>query len=635
MTRRHVYKTNFTGGELDPLLLGRGDLRAYENGARELTNVTLHPTGGVSRRPGLQFLTELPGPARLIPFEFSVEQVYVLAFSNFRLDVYQDGDLIAGSIAAPWQQGTLTELAWVQSADTLIVTHPSSVPRLITRDGAGSWSIAQMKFASIGPRNMVPHAKIAPSDVELDPGAKTGNGVRFVASADHFTSDHQGGRLRLHAGEAEIVTVVDARNVDCDIRVDLSSQEATADWTEAAYSLANGWPAIAAFHQNRLVLGGGARVPNRIFLSKTDDLFNFDPGTGLDDEAIDFELLSDQVNAVRGLLSGRDLQVFTSGGEWRVTGDPLTPTSVQVKRQTRVGARSDRYTAPKVIDGATVFVGRTGDRLNEFSYSEVDGAYLTDDLTLLAKHLVTDIVELDYQPSKRLLYCVQADGSLAVLTQFRSEKVTAWSRVTTQGEVRAIAVIDPYVYLVVERDGGHFLEVLDEAVQLDSALTGTADPPTDTWSGLDHLEGHDIAVVADGISKPAVPVSGGTIQLETPASEIVAGLDYSHVVEPLPPLVTNAIGTGHGIRVRLIEATFRLLENQALAVDTGDGSRPVPFQLLGENLLDAPVAPFTGDKSVRALGWRPAGTAPLWRIAGDAPLAFTLLSVTTELKVND
>jgi hypothetical protein len=492
-----------------------------------------------------------------------------------------------------------------------------------------------MKFASIGPRHMVPHAKIAPSGVTLDPAATTGTGVRFVASADHFTADHQGARLRLHDGEAQITDVVDARNVDCEIRVDLSSDEATADWSEAAYSLAAGWPAIAAFHQNRLVLGGGTTLPNRIFLSKTDDLFNFDPGSGLDDEAIDFELLSDQVNAVRGLLSGRDLQVFTSGGEWRVTGDPLTPSSVQVKRQTRMGSRSDRYTAPKVVDGGTLFVGRTGDRLHEFSYSEVDGAYLSDDLTLLAKHLVTDVVELDYQPSKRLLYCVQGDGTLAVLTQYRSEKVTAWSRFTTDGQARGVAVIDPFVYLVVERDGGHFLEVLEEQVYLDAAMTGTADPPTASWSGLDHLDGRTVSVVADGIVKTPAAVSGGQIQLDAPASELVAGLGYSHVVEPLPPLVSNAIGTGHGIKVRLIQATFRLLETQALAVDTGDGSRAAPFQLLGQELLDTPVEPFTGDKAVRALGWRPAGTAPLWRIAGGDPLAFTLLSVTTEIKVND
>lgn len=635
MTRRHVYKTNFTGGELDPHLLGRGDLRAYENGARELTNVTLHATGGVARRPGLQFLTELPGPARLIPFEFSVDQVYVLAFSNYRMDVYQDGTLIAGNLAAPWQQGTLPELAWVQSADTLIVTHPSSVPRLITRDGAGTWSIAQLKFAQVGDRHMVPHARIAPSDVTLDPAAATGTGVRITASADVFDPDHQGGRLRLHGGECVIAAVVDARRVDVDVTVDLGATTATADWTESAYSTARGWPAIAAFHQNRLVLGGGDVVPNHLFLSKTDDLFNFDPGTGLDDEAIHFELLSDQVNAVRGVLSARDLQVFTSGGEWRVTGDPLTPTSVQVKRQTRLGSRSDRYTAPKVIDGATVFVGRTGDRLHEFAYSEVDGAYLADDLTLLARHLVSDVVEIDYQPDRRLLYCVQGDGTLAVLTQYRSEKVTAWSRLTTDGQVRAIAVVDPFVYLAVERTGGHFLEVLEDTIGLDSALTGQADPATATWSGLDHLEGRTVEVLADGQVHAPVVVAGGAVTLDQPAGEVAIGLAYTHAVEPLPPLVSNAIGTGHGIKVRLIQATFRLLDSRALDVDTGDGPRALPFRALGEQLLDRGAPAFTGDKSVTALGWRPAGLRPLWRIEGSRPLPMTLLSVTTELKVND
>jgi hypothetical protein len=196
-------------------------------------------------------------------------------------------------------------------------------------------------------------------------------------------------------------------------------------------------------------------------------------------------------------------------------------------------------------------------------------------------------------------------------------------------------VIDPYVYLVVERDAGHFLEVFEDSLLLDSAMTGAADPPTATWSGLDHLEGRTVALVADGVAKTPVAVTGGSVELDAPASQIVAGVTYTHVVEPLPPLVSNAIGTGHGIKVRLIEATFRLLDTQALAVDTGDGSAPAPFQHLGDDLLDAPVPAFTGDKPVRALGWRAAGTSPLWRIAGDAPLAFTLLSVTTELKVND
>lgn len=157
MTRQYAYKTNFTAGELDPRLLGRGDLRAYENGAGTLRNVVLHPAGGLSRRPGLEFLAEMPGQGRLIAFEFNAEQFYVLVLTNFRMDVYQDGALIAGDISAPWHQSHLPDLVWVQSADTLFVAHPNYRVRLITRSDAGAWAIDHMEFSIIGSEKMVPH----------------------------------------------------------------------------------------------------------------------------------------------------------------------------------------------------------------------------------------------------------------------------------------------------------------------------------------------------------------------------------------------------------------------------------------------------------------------------------------------
>ena len=50
MTRIRQIKTTFTSGEVSPDLLGRGDLRAYENGAAKLRNVFIQPTGGIKRR---------------------------------------------------------------------------------------------------------------------------------------------------------------------------------------------------------------------------------------------------------------------------------------------------------------------------------------------------------------------------------------------------------------------------------------------------------------------------------------------------------------------------------------------------------------------------------------------------------
>jgi hypothetical protein len=141
--------------------------------------------------------------------------------------------------------------------------------------------------------------------------------------------------------------------------------------------------------------------------------------------------------------------------------------------------------------------------------------------------------------------------------------------------------------------------------------------------------------VADGQVHPAQTVTNGEIVLDAPAAEVVAGLGYTHEVAPLPPLPRNALGLSYATRMRLVQATFRLHETADLHVDLGEGPEAVSFQEFGEDVLDTAPAPFTGDKVLRALGWRAADVTPLWRILGTRPLPFTLLSVTTEIKVND
>jgi hypothetical protein len=370
-------------------------------------------------------------------------------------------------------------------------------------------------------------------------------------------------------------------------------------------------------------------------MSKTGDLFNFDLGDGLDDEAIEFAILSDQVNAIRAVFSGRHLQVFTSGGEWMVSGEPFTPEKVQARRQTRIGSRRDRTVPPRNIDGATLFVSRSGNQLGEFVFTDLEQAYQASDLALLVDHLLADADDMDYDDERRLLHVVTGDGRLACLTQFRAEKVTAWTAQETDGQFRAVAVAGAAVYVLVERANGWMLERIDGATPLDSALSGKTGEPSAQWSGLDHLEGQEVMAVADGKPAGRYAVTQGTILLDRPASEVVAGLPFAHEIAPLPPAVANASGTALGLRLRLIEATFRLADSQAFSVDSGEGPRPLPLSKLGGGLLDRVPPPFTGDLRLRALGWRRAGVDPLWRVVGDQPLPFTLLSVSQEIKVTN
>ena len=291
------------------------------------------------------------------------------------------------------------------------------------------------------------------------------------------------------------------------VKQTLLSRDATKDWEEPAFSARRGWPATVAFHQDRLVIGGARDLPNRIWLSKSGDLFNFDLGEGLDDDGIEFAILSDQVNAIRAVFSGRHLQVLTSGAEWMVTGDPLTPGNIQLKRQTRIGSPVDRFVPPRDVDGATLFAARNGRELREFLFADVEQAYQSNDLALLARHLIDTPVDQDYDPLGRLFHIVMADGALATVTVYRAEKVTGWSRQETDGSFLAIAVVDKTVYTLVERAGGRFIERFDASLSTDSALTGSDAGGKTVWSGLGHLEGATLAAVADDAVHPPAAVA--------------------------------------------------------------------------------------------------------------------------------
>ena len=352
------------------------------------------------------------------------------------------------------------------------------------------------------------------------------------------------------------------------------------------------------------------------------------------DEAIEFAILSDQVNAVRAIFSGRHLQVLTSGAEWMVTGDPLTPGNIQLRRQTRIGSPIDRTIPPRDVDGATVFVPRNGPELREFLFADVEQAYQATNLATLASHLINAPVDQDYDTTSRTLYLVMADGTMGLLTMFRAESVTAWTLLHTDGKYQSVCLSGDNVYVLIVRNGEVFLEQLEAGLNLDCALTGSDPEEKTIWNGFDHLEGRMVTVLADAAVVDPCLVSSGSITLTEPANEIVAGLPYSHIIEPLPPWVASGQGGNQGGHLRPVKITFRLQKTATLKLDTGRGLREVPFRGFGSAVLDQAPKQFTGDITVRAMGWHSDATKPLWRIEQDIPLPFTLLSVATEISVN-
>lgn len=621
MPHLRSYKTSFTAGELSDDLLGRTDLRAYENGARRLRNVFILPTGGVSRRAGLRFVDTARGPGRLISFEFNVEQVYLLVLADQVLDIYFQGTRIA-TLSTPWSLAQIGQLNWTQSGDTLLVVHPDVHPKRLTRLADGRWDLADWLMAT-GADGRVhwPFHKFDPQSYRANASATAGTVT--VWKEGGFTTAHPGARFRLHGGEIHLW----ARNADGSatgtVTKALSALGLTADYEEQAWSWAHGWPISICFHQDRLVVGGSRDLPNNLWLSKSSDFFNFNLGEGLDDEAIDFPVLSDQVNAIRHVSSGRHLQVFTSGAEWMVSGEPLTPTNIQVHRQTRIGSPVDRTLPPCDVDGATLFVSRSGSQLREFLYTDVEQAYQANDLTVLASHILDRPVDMDFDKTNRLLHAVNADGRLATLTVYRDEQVNAWTTQTTIGTFKSVATVGDEVFVLIERAGGYFIEVFDRQLHVDSGLLGTSATPTSHWSGIGHLEGQWVAVVADGAYLGALRVSGGAVSLPQPARTVQLGLPFTHVVEPLPPAAPD--GGPLLSRLRPIAINLQLKDTAAVCLDVGKGRNYISLPANGS-------PSFSGVKRISVNGWR-RGADALWKIEQDVPLPFTLLAVQLDLSI--
>ena len=203
--------TNFTAGELSPRLDGRTDVNKYFNGCSRLENFIIHPHGGASRRPGTKFIASVKTAAnatRLIPFEFSVTQAYVLEFGHNYFRIYKDGGQVVDSgsaveVATPYGTSDLSAIKFTQSADLMYLVHPDYSPRVISRSSHTAWTIAEVAF------RRGPMQDENSTTTTLVASASTGN-PNITASASLFVATDVGRIIKLHEGYAKISSITSA-----------------------------------------------------------------------------------------------------------------------------------------------------------------------------------------------------------------------------------------------------------------------------------------------------------------------------------------------------------------------------------------------------------------------------------------
>lgn len=322
----------------------------------------------------------------------------------------------------------------------------------------------------------------------------------------------------------------------------------TYKWALEAWGGSQQYPATTTYYQQRQSFGGSYGKPQTTWFSRTKGYSDF--GTSnpvLDDDSISFTVASREVQEVRHMIELSDLILFTSGGAWLMKGSQdgtLTPSSVNVKRQGAIGCS---HVPPVIIGSNALFVTDKGSQLRSLGYSFQQDAFIGQDLTIISHHLFTNrtVVDMAFQQLPySCVWAVRDDGLLLGLTYLPDQDVAGWHRHTTPyGLFRSVCVVseggEDALYQAVDRVVGgvthYYLERMSpraNGIFLDSALTYSG-VPVNSVSGLSHLEGLTVGIVADGVYVGTAVVSGGAVPLPVSASSVVVGLPYVSELETL------------------------------------------------------------------------------------------------------
>lgn len=649
MSRVIQTQTTWSKGEFDPRLAARHDYEDYYKSAETLTNVVVMQHGGLVRRPGMKYIDNLTDTeVRFVKFEFNVTQTYLFVFADSKAYIYKDGVLqtninSSGNdyLTTPYPVADIQDISITQSADTMIICHNDYEPRTIVRAGSHTdWTLSTISFSYLPTFDFRADYDAATFTLHTS-SPKVGDTIRLnISGGNPVVAAHVGGMFFGNNGIIRIETISTTSGSQWISGVLLQEFEnnntisgADASLEEVAWSSARGYPGTVTFHEQRLWMSNSTARPQTLWGSVLGDFFNFDVGTSLDDESIDITLDTDQVNAIYHLVSGPNLQIFTSGAEFYIPDRPITPTKVSVLRQTRYGIL--KAVRPINIDGATIFIQSNGKQVREYLYTFAEESYTANEINILSPHLVSTPVRMDaltgdVNNEGNYLYVVNDDGTVAVFITNRAEAIGAWTRFTTDGEVKDVAVLENIVYFYVKRSingtDKYFIEALDRTYYTDCSIQVNNSPASTIVSGLGHLNGEECRVRADGSVQANATPSSGSITLTTAAEDIEVGLNYDVTIKTMPVNMVLQSGPIHSKRRRIVTAEIQLYQSAGLEVE----GRPLPVRGFGSSALGSAINTFTGIKSVPILGYSKTSQITVTQVD---PMPLTLLGLNLTIQV--
>lgn len=474
------------------------------------------------------------------------------------------------------------------------------------------------------------------------PGTPSGNPT---ASLEGFTGKT--------TGYVRINSVSNSTTASGTVLKRLGNTVATTLHSRAAWGPRYGYPAAVSFHEQRLWWAGTEKQPNSLWASKIDAYEEYALGTRADD-ALAFTPAENEQHRIQWMVSQQSLLIGSEASEWVMgsRGQEVgsSATNFSIKRH---GSNGGDGVQALMVNNVAIFLQRGGRKIREMAWSFESEAYVATDLTILSEHITRGGVvgmALQQQPFA-VVWCVTGGGEMAAFTYDRAQNVTGWARHITRGEFESVAVVygesaEDEVWVsvkrqlsgqtvrTIERFQPNHLATLDDRRQADCFCVDCgkayAGPATTTITGLGHLEGETVQILADGAVHADRVVTGGQITLEHEATRVAIGLGFSARLVPTSPEFSDGTTSTHGSERRPWEVTVRLYRSLGFRV-SGTGGKTwdrAQFRRSGDH-MDQPTSLFDGDFRLPVTAPHALQTEIL--IEQDQPLPLCVLSATTRM----
>jgi hypothetical protein len=597
----------------------------------------VQPHGGVTRRPGTEYLGEVKDSSsitRLIPFEFKTADTYALEFGDQYMRVFRNGLQVL--VDSEKNVSSITQASPGVFTSSSHGLSDGDEVYLYNEGGDMTELVARNYLIANSTTNTFTLTDLFGNDIDTTSFTTyTGSGVsvdKLFEVATPYTSA-QVSDVRF-AQSADVMYLVHPSHA---VRT-LSRTDHNA-WTFATPSInenntpvltsSDNYPSVVTFFEQRLVFAATNNNPQTLWFSKSADYLNFHTGTA-DDDALIYTIASNKVNAIRYLSATRILNIGTSGGEYVLTttnGGPVTPTQTVIRKYSNYGCIDSEVV--QVAD-VTLFAQRGARKVREFRYiGEVDVAgYAAPDITILSEHLTEGgIKEFAYQQEpESIIWARRTDGTLLGLTYRREEEIVAWHKHIIggafeggQAKVESIITLptdsgEDELYMIVKRTINgvtkQYVEVMKAfdfgsdttaAFFVDSGLVYSGSATT-TLSGLYHLEGENLSILANGATHADKTVSGGGVTLDFSATSGAVGFGYTSEMQTMRLESGSQDGTSQGKPKRIHDITVRFYETVGAEVGSDSASADRIFFRDSSMNMDEAVPLFTGDKEIEFEG---------------------------------